>query len=254
MTLFDLTGKTALITGSSGGLGYAMAKGLADAGAQVILHGRNVEKLQRAQQALAEEHHDVRTVSFDVTDETAIEQTLVDLGAQGVDIDILVNNAGIQLRKPLIDTPREEWQTVLDTNLSSAFLVGRHVARRLIARGQGGKIVNIGSLMSTVARPTVGAYTAAKGGVRLLTQSMAAEWAEHGIQANAIGPGYMITEMTQPLVDKPEFNDWIINRTPARRWGTPEDLVGSVVFLSSPASNFVNGQIIYVDGGLLSVI
>jgi len=254
MTLFDLTGKTALITGSSGGLGYAMAKGLADAGAQVILHGRNVEKLQRAHQALAEEHHDVRTVSFDVTDETAIEQTLVDLGAQGVDIDILVNNAGIQLRKPLIDTPREEWQTVLDTNLSSAFLVGRHVARRLIARGQGGKIVNIGSLMSTVARPTVGAYTAAKGGVRLLTQSMAAEWAEHGIQANAIGPGYMITEMTQPLVDKPEFNDWIINRTPARRWGTPEDLVGSVVFLSSPASNFVNGQIIYVDGGLLSVI
>ena len=124
----------------------------------------------------------------------------------------------------------------------------------MIARGQGGKVVNIGSLMSSVARPTVGAYTAAKGGVRLITQSMAAEWAEHGIQANAIGPGYMITEMTQPLVDKPEFNDWIINRTPARRWGTPDDLVGTVVYLAAPASNYVNGQIIYVDGGLLSVI
>lgn len=254
MMLFDLTGKTALITGSSGGLGYAMAKGLAEAGARVIVHGRNTEKLEQARQTLAEAQHDVLVASFDVTDEAAIEQALADLDAQGVDIDILVNNAGIQLRKPLVDTPHEEWQKVLDTNLSSTFLMGRHVARRMIARGQGGKVVNIGSLMSSVARPTVGAYTAAKGGVRLITQSMAAEWAEHGIQANAIGPGYMITEMTQPLVDKPEFNDWIINRTPARRWGTPDDLVGTVVYLAAPASNFVNGQIIYVDGGLLSVI
>ncbi|ABE58485.1 glucose 1-dehydrogenase [Chromohalobacter israelensis] len=254
MTLFDLTGKTALITGSSGGLGYAMAKGLAEAGARVIVHGRNTEKLEQARQALAEARHDVLVTSFDVTDEAAIERALADLDAQGIDIDILVNNAGIQLRKPLVETSHEEWQKVLDTNLSSTFLMGRHVARRMIARGQGGKVVNIGSLMSSVARPTVGAYTAAKGGVRLITQSMAAEWAEHGIQANAIGPGYMITEMTQPLVDKPEFNDWIINRTPARRWGTPDDLVGTVVYLAAPASNFVNGQIIYVDGGLLSVI
>ena len=254
MTLFDLTGRTALITGSSSGLGLAMARGLAQAGAQIIIHGRHRDKLEAARQALAEEGHHVQSTSFDVTDEAAIEQALEGLKAAGVSIDILVNNAGMQLRRPLLDVEREQWDTVINTNLTSAFLLGRNIARQMIERGKGGKIINIGSLMSSVARPTVGAYTASKGGIRLLTQSMAAEWAEHDIQTNAIGPGYMNTEMTQPLVDDPTFNDWLINRTPSKRWGVPEDLVGTVVYLASPASSYVNGQIIYVDGGLLAVI
>ncbi len=254
MTLFDLTGRTALITGSSGGLGLAMARGLAQAGARVIIHGRNRDKLEAARETLTREGHAVLAISFDLTDESAIEQALDTLKADGIDIDILVNNAGIQLRQPLVDIEREQWDTVINTNLTSAFLLGRNIARQMIERGRGGKIINIGSLMSSVARPTVGAYASAKGGVRLLTQSMAAEWAEHNIQSNAIGPGYMITEMTQPLVEDPQFNDWIIGRTPSKRWGTPDDLVGTVVYLASPASNYVNGQIIYVDGGMLAVL
>ncbi|WP_129138837.1 SDR family oxidoreductase [Modicisalibacter coralii] len=254
MNLFDLSGKTALVTGSSGGLGHAMARGLAEAGARIVLHGRDAEKLEKAQQSLRDAGHEVAVASFDVTDESGIAEALDALEDNGLSIDILVNNAGMQLRKPMVDLERDEWQKVIDTNLSSAFLVGRQVARRLIERGQGGKVINIGSLMSSVARPTVAPYTAAKGGIRLLTQSMAAEWAEHGIQANAIGPGYMITEMTQPLVDDKAFNDWIIGRTPSRRWGTPDDLVGTAVYLASPASSYVNGQIIYVDGGMLAVL
>lgn len=254
MTLFDLTGHTALITGSSGGLGLAMARGLAQSGAQIIIHGRNQDKLEAARKTLSEEGHKVFTTSFDVADEDAIEQALEALKNDGISIDILVNNAGMQLRRPLLEVELDQWDKVINTNLTSTFLLGRNVARQMIERGKGGKIINIGSLMSSVARSTVGAYTASKGGVRLLTQSMAAEWAEHGIQTNAIGPGYMITEMTQPLVDDPTFNDWLINRTPSKRWGVPEDLVGTVVFLASPASSYVNGQIIYVDGGLLAVI
>ncbi|MHB0777140.1 SDR family oxidoreductase [Halomonas sp. WWR20] len=254
MTLFDLSGRTALITGSSGGLGLAMARGLAQVEARVILHGRNHDKLEAARATLVDEGCDVLTTRFDITDETAITEALGKLSDAGVAIDILVNNAGMQLRRPLVELEREQWDTVINTNLTSAFLIGRNVARQMIERGQGGKIINIGSLMSSVARPTVGAYTAAKGGIRLLTQSMASEWAEHNIQSNAIGPGYMATEMTQPLMDDPDFNAWIIGRTPSRRWGTPEDLVSTVIYLASPASNYVNGQIIYVDGGMLAVL
>jgi len=231
-----------------------MARGLAQSGAQIIIHGRNQDKLEAARKTLSEEGHKVLTTSFDVADEDAIEQALEALKNDGISIDILVNNAGMQLRRPLLEVEHDQWDKVINTNLTSTFLLGRNVARQMIERGKGGKIINIGSLMSSVARSTVGAYTASKGGVRLLTQSMAAEWAEHGIQTNAIGPGYMITEMTQPLVDDPTFNDWLINRTPSKRWGVPEDLVGTVVFLASPASSYVNGQIIYVDGGLLAVI
>jgi len=183
-----------------------------------------------------------------------VGNAFANLDAAGMAVDILVNNAGIQLRKLLVDLSVSEWQRVIDTNLTSAFLVGREAARRMIRRGKGGKIINIGSLTSEVARATVAPYTAAKGGVKLLTRSMAAEWAEHNIQANAIGPGYMMTEMNKALIENPTFDAWVKGRTPARRWGKPEELVGAAVFLASAASDYVNGQIIYVDGGMLAVL
>lgn len=253
-SLFDLTGKTALVTGSSGGLGFAMARGLAAAGAEVILHGRNQAKLDKAVGELRDAGLAADSVSFDITSETSIEAAFVDFDEAQRHIDILVNNAGMQFRQPMTELALEDWQKVIDTNLTSAFLIGKQVARRMIERGDGGKIVNIGSLTSHLARATVAPYTAAKGGIRLLTCSMAAEWAPHGIQANAIGPGYMLTEMTQPLADDPEFDGWVRKRSPSGRWGTPEDLVGTVVYLASPASSYVNGQIVYVDGGMLAVL
>ena len=191
---------------------------------------------------------------FDVTNESAVVDAFAKLDAEGIAVDILVNNAGIQLRKPLVELSVAEWQRVIDTNLTSAFVVGREAARRMIRRGKGGKIVNIGSLTSEVARATVAPYTAAKGGIKLLTRSMAAEWAEYDIQANAIGPGYMMTEMNKALIENPTFDAWVKGRTPARRWGKPEELVGAAVFLASAASGYVNGQIIYVDGGMLAVL
>ena len=171
----------------------------------------------------------------------------------GVAIDILVNNAGIQFRKPMVELATADWRRVVDTNLTSAFVVGREAAKRMIPRGRG-KIVNIGSLMSGLARPTIAPYTVAKAGIKALTQVMTAEWAQHGIQANAIGPGYMITDMNQALIDDAAFNAWVTGRTPSRRWGRPEELVGAAVFLSSAASDYVNGQIVYVDGGMMAVV
>ncbi|WP_148255393.1 SDR family oxidoreductase [Aidingimonas lacisalsi] len=252
--LFDLTGKTALVTGSSGGLGFAMAQGLAEAGAEVILHGRNQAKLDEAVSELRDAGLAADSVSFDITQETSIESAFKDFDAAHRQIDILVNNAGMQWRKPMTELALEDWQKVIDTNLTSAFLMGKQAARRMIQRGDGGKIINIGSLTSQVARATVAPYTAAKGGIRLLTCSMAAEWAQYGIQSNAIGPGYMLTEMTQPLANDPDFDGWVRKRSPSGRWGTPEDLVGTVVYLAAPASNYVNGQIVYVDGGMLAVL
>ncbi|PKU25236.1 SDR family oxidoreductase [Telmatospirillum siberiense] len=252
--LFDLAGRTALVTGSTRGLGHSFAEGLAEAGAAIVLNGRDPASVSAAAAALRDKGHSVYEAAFDVTDEAGVEAAFGALDAQGIAIDILVNNAGIQLRKPIVDLSLAEWQKVIDTNLTSAFLVGRETARRMIARGQGGKIVNIGSLTSDLARATVAPYTAAKGGIKLLTKAMTAEWAEQGITVNAIGPGYMITEMTQPLVDTPSFDNWVKQRTPARRWGRPADLVGTVVYLASPASDFVNGQIIYVDGGIMAVL
>jgi len=254
IALFDLSGRTALVTGSSRGLGYAIAEGLANAGAAVVLNGSDPTRLAEAAKALRTKGHTVTEAAFDVTDEAAVASGFSTLDAAGTTVDILVNNAGIQLRKPIVETGLTEWQRVIDTNLTSAFLVGREAARRMITRGKGGKIINIGSLMREVARVTLGAYTAAKGGIKLLTRAMAAEWAEHDIQANAIGPGYMLTEMTKPLVENATFDAWLKARTPARRWGTPEELVGAAIFLAAPASNFVNGQIIYVDGGILAVV
>jgi len=251
--LFSLEGRTALITGSSRGLGLAIAKGLAEAGARVVLNGVDGARLEASAEALRARGHSVSAEAFDVTDEAAVNAAFSRLDAAGVTIDILVNNAGIQLRKPLVEFGAEEWRRVIDTNLTSAFFVGREAAKRMIPRGRG-KIVNIGSLMSAFARPTVAPYTAAKGGIKLLTQGMAAEWAEHGIQVNAIGPGYMLTDMNEALTSNPQFDGWVKARTPSRRWGRPDELVGAAVFLSSSASDYVNGQIIYVDGGMSAVL
>jgi gluconate 5-dehydrogenase len=252
--LFDLTGKTALVTGSSDGLGLAMARGLAAAGAGIVLNGRDEKKLAQAVASFADSGHKAEADAFDVADEKAVLAAFEHFDAKGVEIDILVNNAGFQLRKPMLDLKTDEWRRVIETHLTGAFQVGREAARRMIARGRGGKIINIASLASEVARATIAPYTAAKGGVRMLTRAMAAEWAKHDIQANAIGPGYIATEMNRALLDDPKFDAWVKGRTPSGRWGKPDDLIGVAVFLASPASDYVNGQIIYVDGGLLAVI
>lgn len=251
--LFDLGGRTALVTGSSRGLGRAMAQGLAEAGAALVLNGVDAGRLAEAAAALRAAGHEVHEAPFDVTDEAAVAAAFARLDAEGIAVDVLVNNAGIQLRRPLVELDTADWRRVIDTNLTSAFVVGREAARRMIPRGAG-KIVNIGSLTSAAARATVAPYTVAKGGIKMLTQAMTAEWARHGIQANAIGPGYMLTDMNRALVDDPAFNDWVIGRTPAKRWGRPEELVGAAVFLASRASDYVNGQIVYVDGGMLAVL
>ena len=251
--LFDLTGRTALVTGSSRGLGRAIAEGLADAGAAVIINGTTAARVDQAVSELAAKGHQARACVFDVTDEAAITKAFDALDAQGVHVDILVNNAGIQLRKPMVELTTPEWRSVIETNLTSAFVIGREAAKRMIPRGHG-KIINIASLTSELARATVAPYTVSKGGIKLLTKAMAAEWAASGLQANAIGPGYMITDMNQALIDNPAFDAWVKGRTPAKRWGMPEELIGAAVFLAAPASNYVNGQVIYVDGGMISVL
>ncbi|SDD30700.1 gluconate 5-dehydrogenase [Paracoccus isoporae] len=251
--LFDLSGRTALITGSTRGLGRAIAEGFGQAGAALIVNGRDAAKTEAAAAELRDAGLSVRAAAFDVTDEAAVEAVFAELDAEGVAVDILVNNAGIQHRQPMVELSLADWQRVIDTNLTSAFLLGREAAKRMIPRGRG-KIVNIGSLTSELARATVIPYTVAKGGIRLLTKGMAAEWGPHGIQANAIGPGYMLTEMNEALTSNPEFDAWVKGRTPAGRWGKPEELVGTAVYLASAASDYVNGQLIFVDGGMISVL
>ena len=251
--LFSLKDKTALVTGSSRGLGQAIAIGLVEAGAAIVLNGMNQERLRVAAAKMREAGFAVREACFDVTDEASVVSAFDGFDREGVAIDILVNNAGIQMRKPIVEFTTAEWQKVIDTNLTSAFVVGREAAKRMIPRGSG-KIINIGSLTSELARATVAPYTVAKGGIKMLTKAMTAEWAEHGIQVNAIGPGYMLTDMNEALIANPQFDAWVKGRTPARRWGKPAELVGAAVFLASAASNYVNGQIIYVDGGMISVL
>jgi len=251
--LFSLKGRTALVTGSSRGLGRAMAEGLAAAGATIVLNGSDRGRVEAASLEMKTAGFAVHEACFDVTDEGAVLATLRRLDQEGIAVDILVNNAGIQLRKPMVELSTDEWRKVIDANLTSAFVIGREAAKRMIPRGFG-KIINIGSLTSELARATVAPYTVAKGGIKMLTRAMAAEWAAHGIQANAIGPGYMLTDMNQALVENPTFDAWVKGRTPAKRWGKPEELVGAAVFLASSASDYVNGQIIYVDGGMLAVL
>ncbi|PWC91356.1 gluconate 5-dehydrogenase [Azospirillum sp. TSH100] len=251
-TMFDLSGKTALVTGSARGLGNAIAEGLAEAGAAIILSDINPDTLADAAARARDKGYTVHESAFDVTDEDAVAKAFARFDEQGISVDILVNNAGIQIRSPLVDFPVSDFRKVIDTNLTSAFLVGREAGRRMVAR-RAGKIINIGSLTSEQARVTVAPYAAAKGGIRLLTKSMTAEWAEFNVQINAIGPGYIVTEMNKPLIENEEFDGWVKKRTPARRWGNPSDLVGTAVFLASPASDFVNGQLIFVDGGIMAV-
>lgn len=251
--LFDLTGKTALITGSSRGLGRAFAEGLASAGASVILNGMNRERLEAAEREMTESGYHVEIAAFDVTVESEVISAFAKFDKAGINIDILINNAGVQFRKPMVDLETSDWHRVIDTNLTSAFVVGREAAKRMIKRGYG-KIINVGSLTSELARATVAPYTVAKGGIKMLTKAMAAEWGEHGIQANAIGPGYMLTDMNEALTSNPDFDAWVKSRTPARRWGKPEELAGTAIYLSSAASGYVNGQIIYADGGMISVL
>ncbi|MCB9948268.1 MAG: glucose 1-dehydrogenase [Rhodospirillaceae bacterium] len=251
--LFDLTGRTALVTGSSRGIGHDIAKALAAAGARVLVNGRNEAAVAATVETLRAAGARVRGYAFDVTDEAAINAALTAIDAEIGPIDILVNNAGIQRRMPMTDVPLETWAEVLDTNLTAVFLMARTVARRMIER-KSGKIINICSLMSELGRPTIGPYTASKGGVKMLTKAMCAEWARHNIQVNGIGPGYFATDMNTALVEDEAFNAWVCNRTPAGRWGRTEELGGAAVFLASAASDFVNGHILYVDGGMLAVV
>lgn len=247
---FSLAGRRALVTGSSQGIGLALAEALAAGGAQVILNGRDAAKLEAAAAQLrAAGHSTVSTAAFDVTDEAAITAATAGLGP----VDILVNNTGIHRRGPLETMPLADWNAVLQTNLTSAFLVARAVAPGMIAR-RSGKIINLCSLMSDLARPTTGNYAAAKGGLKMLTRAMCAEWAKHNLQVNGLAPGYILTDLTQPLAADPKFDTWIKGRTPAGRWGQVADLTGACVFLASPAADFINGQILTVDGGLSAVI
>ncbi|RCW82425.1 SDR family oxidoreductase [Paracoccus lutimaris] len=247
--LFDLTGRRALITGSSQGIGLALARGLAGAGASLVLNGRDSAKLDAAARALRAEGAQVETLPFDVTDHAAARKAVDGFeGAQGP-IDILINNAGMQHRAPLQDFPADAFQQLLQTNIASVFNVAQACARHMIARGAG-KIINIASVQTALARPGIAPYTATKGAVANLTKGMATDWARHGLNCNALAPGYFDTPLNAALVADPAFSDWLEKRTPAGRWGKVEELVGAAIFLSAPASSFVNGTVIYVDGGI----
>lgn len=251
--IFDLSGKTVLITGSTQGLGFTLARGFALHGARVILNARRQEALDEAVAVLSAEFPGAVGVLFDVTDAEGIGRSFHELEEKGIQVDILVNNAGIQRRFPLEEIPVAAWNEVIQTNLNAVQFVSQHAVKGMIQR-QKGKIINICSLMSELGRYSTGAYAAAKGGVKMLTRAMCTEWAKHNIQINGIGPGYFATEMTQKLVQDQEFSQWLCKRTPAGRWGNPEELVGAAIFLASEASDFVNGQIIYVDGGILAAL
>ena len=251
--LFDLSARTALVTGSSRGIGLTLARGLGQAGAQVVLNGRDTNRLAAVAGELRDEGLGVEVAPFDVTDEAAVEAGVARIEDEIAAIDILVNNAGMQLRNPLQDYSSADWHRLLDTNVTSAFLVGRAVGRRMLPRGTG-KIINVCSVQSELARATIAPYTATKGALRNLTRGMCADWAPHGICVNAIGPGYFATELNAALRADPAFDSWLRQRTPAGRWGELTELVGVTVFLAAPASDFVHGQIIYVDGGLTAVI
>lgn len=251
--LFNLQGKRILITGSGQGIGLVMAQGLAQYGAEIIINDISPERAEQAAMTLRDEGATAHTAVFNVTDpdsvETAIHQIEQNIGP----IDVLFNNAGIQRRHPFTEFPVQEWNDVISVNQTAVFLVSQAVAKRMVARHTG-KIVNICSMQSELGRDTITPYAAAKGAVKMLTRGMCVELARHNIQVNGIAPGYFKTAMTQTLVDDQAFTDWLCKRTPAARWGDPQELVGAAVFLSSSASNFVNGHLLFVDGGMLVAV
>ena len=246
---FRLDGRLALVTGSSAGIGLAIARGLAQAGAVVVLNGRDADRLEHTRAALSGEGLAVHARSFDVCDAPAVEAAVASIESEIAPIDILVNNAGIQRRAPFQDFAAKDWQAIMRTNLDSMFTVGQAVARRMVVR-QRGRIINICSVQSELGRPGIAPYTASKGAVKMLTKGMAIDLGPHGINVNGLGPGYFKTELNQKLVDDPAFSAWLINRTPNRRWGDVEELAPAAVFLASDASRFINGHILYVDGGV----
>ncbi len=251
--MFDVSGKVALVTGSSRGLGLVLARGLVRAGARVVLNGRDRDRLEGARRELEPAGGSAGTSAFDITDEAAVAAAVHVIEEDIGPIEILVNNAGIQHRAPLEEFPQEQWRRIMDINLTGAFIVSKQVALRMIARRRG-KIVNICSLQSELGRRTIAPYAASKGGLKMLTRGMAVDWAQYNIQVNAIGPGYFITEMTRPLAENREFDAWYRARTPSGRWGEPEELLGALLLFCSPASDFINGQLLFVDGGLSAAI
>ena len=251
--LFDLSGRRALVTGSSQGIGFALARGLAEHGASVVLNGRDALKLEAAAKALREAGYDVAVNAFDVTDADAVKHGIDEIESAIGPIDILINNAGMQFRTALEDFPADRWEQLLKTNISSIFYVGQAVARHMITRGAG-KIINIASVQSELARPGIAPYTATKGAVKNLTRGMCADWAKFGIQVNALAPGYFKTPLNQALVDNEEFSSWLQKRTPAARWGEVDELIGAAVFLTGKGSSFVNGHTLYVDGGITTCL
>ncbi|MEM9062552.1 MAG: SDR family oxidoreductase [Pseudomonadota bacterium] len=246
--LFDLSGKTALITGSSQGIGYTLAGGLAAAGARILLNGRNAGKLAGAAEALGG-----TALAFDVTDHAAVRAAVDGFEAENGPIDILVNNAGMQHRTPLEDFDPADFERLMATNVTSVFNVGQACARHMIGRGEG-KIINIASVQTALARPGIAPYVASKGAVANLTKGMATDWAPKGLNVNAIAPGYFDTELTAALVADAEFTAWVAKRAPQGRWGQVSELIGAAVFFSSAASSFVNGHTLFVDGGMTSCL
>jgi gluconate 5-dehydrogenase len=253
MELFDLSGRLAHVTGSSQGIGLTLAMGLGRAGAEVVLNGRDPSRLAQAVTQLQTAGIKAHGVVYDVAEPGQVEASVAQIERDYGPVDILVNNAGIQRRMPLEDFPLQAWHEIMRTNLDGVFIVSQVVARRMIGRGRG-KIINIASLQSEAARPTIAPYTASKGAVKNLTKGMCADWARFGLQINAIGPGYFDTPLNKPLIENPEFDSWLRRRTPAGRWGKVEELQGAAIFLASSASDFVNGQTLYVDGGVLAVL
>ena len=251
--MFDLSGKTALVTGSSQGIGFALARGLAESGAKIVLNGRDTGKLAAAAESLRSEGHAVDELAFDATDNATVKAAIDGYEADKGAIDILINNAGMQHRTPLDEFPADMFEKLLSTNISTVFNVGQACARHMIKRGAG-RIINIASVQTALARPGIAPYTATKGAVANLTKGMATDWAKHGLNCNAIAPGYFDTPLNAALVADADFSAWLENRTPAGRWGKVEELVGAAVFLSSDASSFVNGHTLFVDGGITACL
>lgn len=250
--IFDLKGQNIIVTGATGGLGRQIALGLAAAGANLVLIARDETKMNQITDEIGKADSQVWTYAYDLHDISGIPALFRKITGTTGELNGLFNIAGINLRHPAENFPVEDWQEVMLLNLTAPFILAQNFARHCISKQKGGKIVNITSLLSEAARPSISAYAAAKGGLKQLTRALAVEWAPYKINVNAIGPGYFRTELTEPLAQQPGFNEWILESTPLGRWGVPDDLAGAAIFLASPASDFITGQTIYVEGGWLS--